>query len=217
MISLALCDDHALLRTAVGDLLSRDGLVRVALCVADGPSLLHGLAEDPTIQLVLLDLRLGSGGLREGLGLLGVLNQRWPSLPVIAVSMQDDPETVRRAMAAGARGFVGKGSPLEVLRTAVEQVAAGGRFVAPDLVASLTVVRQSGGASRAGLRLTDAEAAVLALLCEGLRATEVAARLGISRRTVSARKARVMEKLQVSSHGDLLSLCADWRTGSGSP
>jgi DNA-binding NarL/FixJ family response regulator len=211
MISLALCDDHVMLRTAVGELLSRDGQVRVALSVADATALLDGLAADPTIGLVLLDLRLGAGGLREGLGLIRLLRQRRPELPVIALSMQDDPETVRRAFEAGARGFVGKSSPLEVLRTAVAHVLAGGRFVAPDLVTALTVAHQCGGGSLAGLRLSELESRVLSLLCDGHRGADIARSLGVSERTVTAHRSRIMQKLQVDTQADLLSLCEEWR------
>lgn len=214
MIQIALCDDHDLVRTALADLLARDGGIRTALSVADGPSLLEGLEKDVRVDVIVLDLRLGGGGIAEGLGLIRRLRARWPHVGVLVVSMQEDPETVRRAIEAGALGFVGKGSAFDVLREAVVRVASGRTFVAPELAASLTLAqRPPGGGPRAGLRLTERESQVLQRLCEGLRAADIASELGIHLRTVSTCKARLMEKLQVADGAELLALCRQWRTG----
>lgn len=155
-----------------------------------------------------------TGGIAEGIGLVRLLCSRWPRIAVLVVSMQEDPETVRRALDAGARGFVGKGSAFEVLREGVLRVADGRPFVAPELAASLTLAEPPpGGGPLGGLRLTDRETRVLQMLCDGRRAADIAADLGIGLRTVGACKARLMEKLQVADRAELTALCRQWRTG----
>lgn len=111
---------------------------------------------------------------------------------VIVYSERSDSTFAHQALAAGARGFVLKGGPLEDLVRAVRVVGAGGTFVDAELV-------PAGAKGGAGPSLTAREREVLELLADGMRNEEVADVLSISSLTVSTHVKHAMEKLDASS------------------
>lgn len=145
------------------------------------------LAEPP--MLVLLDIQLqGVNGL-EGLGLL---KQRWPTVPVIMLSSAVEPETVRLALSRGAAAFVSKADTAQKIITLIQQVLAG--ELPPGTPA----------ADAGKPRLTPRQCEVLDLLSEGLSNKAIARRLDLSEFTVRAHVQAVLGLLGVSSRSQAL-------------
>jgi DNA-binding NarL/FixJ family response regulator len=171
--------------------------------------LLEQLGGEVAIDVLLLDLSLGRDGVTEGLRTIEQVAARRPDLPVLAVSMHDEPEIVRRTLQAGARGYVTKDSSIDVLQEAILQVVQGRRFLDPNLVEPVVTrspppPRQSWDAP-----LTPREREVLQMISGGQRLRDIAVMLGLSVKTVSTHKMRLMQKLDVGNNADLIRFCVE--------
>ncbi len=195
-------DDHALFRVGLLHVpAALDPEVRI-LEAGSGPDVLAAAREHPDLDLVLLDLDLGAA---RGLDVLGELRRHDPSLPVVIVSADDDPASMRAALDAGAAGFVPKSSQGGVLLGALRLVLAGGVYVPPEMLrAPARAVEEREPASprrrrrRAG-PLTRRQEEVLELLARGLTNREICGVLGIAEGTVKAHLAAIFEALDVTN------------------
>jgi len=154
------------------------------------------------IDLLLLDLMLPGTG---GLALLGALRKRYPAMPVLIISALDDAETVRRALSAGAAGFVSKASSTDVLLDAVRAVLAGGSVIPPQLDDMLS--RRGARNSRdIGKRMgvTAAQMRVLELLVEGKTNREISEVIGVTEGTVKIHVSAIFKALQVTNRSQAM-------------
>lgn len=143
-----------------------------------------GLTDRAAVDVLLLDIRLGTG---SGLGLLAP----GADLPaVIVLTAYDYPQYAEAALRLGAAGFVLKTAPVSELVDAVRRVAAGGLAFA---------VRPGQGA----VRLTPREHEVVRLVAEGRSNDEIGAELGIGAKTVETHLARLFERIGVASRTEL--------------
>ena len=201
-MKILVCDDHALFRVGLLHVpAALDPEVRI-LEAGSGPDVLAAAREHPDLDLVLLDLDLGAA---RGLDVLGELRRHDPSLPVVIVSADDDPASMRAALDAGAAGFVPKSSRGGVLLGALRLVLAGGVYVPPEMLrAPARAVEEREPASprrrrrRAG-PLTRRQEEVLELLARGLTNREICGVLGIAEGTVKAHLAAIFEALDVTN------------------
>lgn len=201
-IRVLLADDHPLVRLGIQAMLARRANIRVvaeAACGQEAVTLACTLKPD----IALLDINMP--GL-SGLGAAKELRKRLPSCRVIILSMHEDREYARQAVAAGAKGYIQKDAAPEALRAAIEAVHAG-RTVFSDAAsrALLTDIVGAGG------RMSDADAdgltarerEVLIAIAEGASNKEIAARLKIGVRTVETHRERVMRKLDIRTAAGL--------------
>lgn len=199
MTKILIVEDHALVREAMAQSLSR--LEPGVECVeaATGDEALAVLEARPDLDLAVIDLMLPDV---NGFALLGILGKRFPALPAIVVSAMDDDASVRRALKAGASGFVSKASSGEVLLRAVREVLDGG---VPTPVRSASGAAPADGkapAERFGL--TTAQARVLELLAGGRSNREIAELLGLTEGTVKVHMTAIYRALGVSSRSQAL-------------
>jgi len=179
---VVLIEDHTIVRQGIAALLSTAPDVEVVGEAGDGRAGLDAV-ERLKPDVVLCDLAL------PGLGGLEVMRQlaERPDPPAcLVLSMYHDSVWVQRAIDAGAKGYVLKGSAVKDLVLAIRIVASGGQYLSP-------------GAKRAAEteELSPREREVLTLLAEGHTSKEIGSILGISPRTAEHHRARVMEKLQI--------------------
>ena len=118
--------------------------------------------------------------------------------------MQDDPRYVREAFAAGASGYVLKEAVDSEVVHAVREVAAGGRYVNPELGARLAAADARARAEEEADPLSDREREVLRLLALGHTNQEIAKQLYISVRTAESHRAHIMQKLRLGSRAELV-------------
>jgi DNA-binding NarL/FixJ family response regulator len=147
--------------------------------------------------VVLLDLVLPR---RSGNDAIPELLKASPSAKVLVVSSQTQPTSVRRAIGAGARGFVPKRSSDKELIAAIRRVTAGERYVEPDLGARLVV----DDSSPELVVLSERERDVLPLLALGYTNQEIGKRLYVSVRTVDSHRASIMRKLGLETRAELV-------------
>ena len=199
VIRILLVDDHAVLRSA---LRTRMAAERDCAVVGEAASTEEAVAVTGALKpdVVLLDLLLPSRG---GCEAIPDLLKRSPASRILVMSSQAAPSSVRRALSAGARGYVSKCAGEQELFAAIRQVAAGESYVEPKLGARL-VVDTSVSASEP---LSDRERDVMQLIALGYSNQEIAKRLFISARTVDSHRANIMLKAGLQSRAELV-LCA---------
>jgi two-component system response regulator NreC len=140
----------------------------------------------------------------NGLDVVPTLLHERPETKVLMLSMQDDPQYVRQAFAAGASGYVLKEAADTEVVAAVREVARGGRYVNPELGARLVGAETDERRHAEEDPLSDREREVLRLLALGHTNQEIAKQLFISVRTAETHRAHIMQKLRLSSRAELV-------------
>lgn len=190
---LLLADDHPLFRQAMRQTLQQAwpdvGFVEAGTVSA----MVAMLQQDAGVDLVLLDLSMPGA---RGLSSLVWLRGECPQLPVLVVSSNDHPRTIRRTQQFGAAGFLSKSAPVEDVVEAVRTVLDGGTWFPP-----LTVERSDADAKLASqlAQLTPQQVRVLMCLADGLLNKQIAHVLGLAENTVKVHVTAVLKKLDCHS------------------
>jgi DNA-binding NarL/FixJ family response regulator len=201
MIQLLLVDDHALVREGLKQLFALTSDIVIAAEAINGSQLLEAL-QTQRFDVVLLDITMPG---ISGPDLIARVKAREDAPPVLILSMHNEPQIARRALAAGAAGYITKDNNPEVLLAAVRKVASGGRFIDPVLAQSIALeITQPGNPRSPHEHLTDRELQIFTLLARGTSVNDIAEQLAISNKTVSTHKARLMEKMDLASNADLV-------------
>ena len=172
MISILIADDETLIRTALAALLNLEGDLSIAAQATTGDEAV-ALARHHQPDVALLDLQMP--GL-DGISVAEALRQTLPGCASIIITSHGRPGHLKRALAAGARGFLPKTTSADLLATAIRAVHAGGRYIDADLAAEAI----SAGNSP----LTPREADVLELAADALSVNDIARRVSLSPGTV---------------------------------
>lgn len=195
-IRVFIADDHALMREALRRLLDISNVVVVGEA-DNGTDTLRQL-DRLDVDLLLLDMCMP--GCR-GEELVARIHGCHPQLPILVVSMYGEAWVARAALLAGATGYVAKGSEPSVLLTAVGETAHGRRFV-DTAVGGNDLAANSPPSGE--WPLAHREFQILRMIAGGMRLNDIAARLGISDKTVSSHKRRLMAKMGFTSDADII-------------
>ena len=194
-----LADDHRLVAEGLKSLLAPDfDLVGV---VEDGRSLLEA-ARVLKPDVIVADIAMPQ---LNGIEALVQLRQEGDRVPVVFLTMHRDVAYARRALDAGAAGFVLKHSAPAELVTAIQAALDGKTYLPPQLAGEVLESMKAGPERAADpvASLTPRQRQVLQLLAEGRSAKEIAARLAISARTVEFHKYQIMESLGLHTNAEL--------------
>ncbi len=193
VIRVVVVDDHALHRDGTRQILQAHPDLEV-VGEADSGEVALALVNQLRPDVVLLDIRLPG---INGIEVTRRLTRDHPNVRVLMVSAYDEDEYVRGSLEAGAAGYLRKTAPGKELVQAVRAVAGGASVFQSGLAARLLV--SSREPDRGPTDLSERELAVLRLLMTGLHNREIAARLGISTRTVDRHCDNIYAKLGVGS------------------
>jgi len=196
MIKLFIVDDHAMFRSGLIRVLSDVSEISVTGEAANGDELLVLLKNDRP-DLIILDISLPG---KSGIALIEEIHRDYGDIPVLILSMHDEPATVRSAFKMGAQGFITKTSDFDILVEAIETCCRRQTYVAPSLAVGLALFENNNAAPSPGKsNLTKREIQILNLILKGKTLTQIGEQLGLSRKTVSAHKANIKLKLGVTS------------------
>jgi two-component system response regulator DesR len=197
MITVLLADDETLIRDALASLLALEEGIEVVAVAAAGPEALAA-ARRHRPDVALLDLQMP--GL-DGIAVAEQLQTEMPDTACVIVTSHARPGYLKTALAAGVRGFLPKTVSAKVLTSVITTVAAGGRYVDPQLAAEAIGAGDSP--------LSPREADVLALAADGSPADEIAARASLSVGTVRNYLSAAVTKLGVANRHEATRLARD--------
>jgi two-component system, NarL family, invasion response regulator UvrY len=198
-VSVLLVDDHAVVREGYSRLLERHGDIKVIGEAGDAATA-HSLfcCLDP--QIVVMDISMpGTSGIEAMRRMLLYK----PDARVLVFSMHEDVIFVRRALQAGAFGYVTKASAPNVLVQAIHTIASGKRYLSPEIAQKLALRDMATDKDAAG-SLSAREFEVLRLLTQGQSIREIAQSLGINVKTVANHQSVIKQKLGAESAIQLL-------------
>jgi DNA-binding NarL/FixJ family response regulator len=193
-LTVLLVDDHPVVRSGYRRLLEQAGGIRI-VAEADDAEQAYTLYCDLAPDLTLTDLSMPGAG---GLELIRRLRARNAQACVLVVSMHDSQALVRRALDAGALGFVSKSAAPDGLVAAVRAVAEGQRHLGPGLAPDAPQ-GEAAREAQALAQLTEREFALFRLLAQGHSVAECAGILKLSTKTLSNYQTQVKDKLGVAT------------------
>lgn len=197
MIRLLICDDHAIVRQGLRQILADAPDIAVGAEAGDGPAAIHCLRRGG-IDVVLLDIALPG---RDGLDVLRQIHQEFPRLPVLIVSTYPEKQYALRCLRLGAAGYLNKGADPAEMLAAVRKVAQGGLFVSPTVAETLATAMRRDTDRPPHELLSPREYQVFLHIAAGKSLSDIAAQLSLSLSTVSTYRARIMEK--IDTHNDV--------------
>jgi DNA-binding NarL/FixJ family response regulator len=200
VIRLVIADDHAIVRGGLKQIFALVPDFDVVGEAVNGSEVLACLRLEP-FDLLLLDLNMPG---ISGADLINRVKAHRKDLPVLVLSMHNDPQVAARMLRAGASGYITKDCEPDILMAAIRKVAANGRYIAPDLAEKMVFDVTSTGQRPPHSLLSNREFEVFRLLVSGKSVNQIATQLAISNKTVSTHKVRLMEKTNLSNMADLL-------------
>ena len=200
MIRLLIADDHPLVRAGVHQLVGEEPDIQVVGEAVDGNDLLTRLPHTPA-DVVILDVTMPGPGF---LPLLGRLKHDHPAVRVLVVSVHPEGNMALGSLQAGAAGYVNKTRTGAELVAAIRKVHAGGTYVTPSLAERIAAELTAGHVPHPRDGLSVREHEVLRLLGAGKSNKEVAAMAGVSPKTISTYRARILRKLRLRTNADLV-------------
>lgn len=211
---IVLVDDHPFMRMGLAQFINAQNDMVVCGEAAE-PHEAMGVVENCRPDLILTDLNLPGKG---GLELIKDLRAMYPRIPILVVSMHDEPHYAPRVLRAGARGYVMKSESVVRLAGAIREVLRG-KMVVSERLASLILEIYSGKSGDKPevpeARLSDREMEVLALIGSAVGTRAIASRLNISMKTVEAHRGNIKRKLGLDSSPELVRYAICWMEESG--
>ena len=199
MVRILIVDNQAIVRRGLKEILARE-FENVICDEAEDTQHALGRVQKHDWDLVILDIALRG---RSGLDVLTDLKRRRPELPVLVLSMYPEEEFGKRSLKAGASGYLNKEGAPEELIAAIRKVLSGGVYVSPRLAESLTLDLHRGARLPHEI-LSDREFEVLRLLAAGKTVSRIAEELHLSVPTVSTYRARLLEKMNLTTTAQLI-------------
>ena len=204
-----LADDHRLVVEACVTLLEPE--CEVVGVVTDGRALLpEAIAQRPDV--IVLDIGMP---LLNGLDAGRQLKQSMPGLRLIFLTMNEDPDIAKEALALGASGFLLKTSAARELPEAIRTAMRGDTYVTSRASQRMVESFVQGGDRSSGGELTSRQREVLQLLAEGFTMKEAAGVLRVTARTVAFHKYRVMQQFRLKTNAELIQFAIDQRLTLG--
>jgi two-component system invasion response regulator UvrY len=197
---IAVADDHQIIRRGLQLIVARRPGWSIAAEAEDAEQLLEAVRRDG-YDVLVMDLRLRDC---STLGLLEQIRRERPGLPVLILTSQPEDQYAVPALRAGARGYILKDATADEILDAIARVAAGRTWVSERVTELLAQGVSSSSIAPLHERLSARELDVFVRLARGETVGEIAASLGVSIKTVSTYRTRIMEKTGFRSNADIV-------------
>ena len=199
MIRILIADDHAIVRAGLKQFIASEKDMVVSGEAADGMETLACVRKGEC-DIVLLDISMPG---KNGIDTLRQLKRSRPDLPVLILSAYSEQQFAVSLLRAGASGYISKESASEQLVTAIRTVIGGGKYVSPSVAQVLVSDLSSETDKPLHATLSKREFQIFYRLASGESVSRIAEELFLSVKTVSTYRARILEKMQMSSNADL--------------
>ena len=200
MIRVVIADDHTILREGLRQLLGAAADIAVVAEAADGHEVMARVRSDE-FDLLLLDMSMPG---KSGIELIKQVHAEKPKVKILVLSMHEEQQYAVRAIRAGASGYLTKESASRQLVDAIRKIAAGGAFISAEVAQQLALGAMPGAQGPLHAALSDREYQVFMLIAEGKSVSDIAGQLNLSVKTVSTHKANVLQKMNMTTTGELI-------------
>ncbi len=200
MIRIVVADDHTIVREGLKQLLAAAGDLEVVGEAQDGFEVIKRVRE-AEFDLLLLDMSMPG---KSGIELIKQVRAEKPKLRILVLSMHEEHQYAVRAIRAGASGYLTKESASRQLVEAIRKVAGGGAFISSAVAEQLALGAMPDAQGPLHASLSDREFQVFRMLAEGKSVSDIAERLNLSVKTVSTHKANILQKLNMTTAGELI-------------
>ena len=198
-LRILIAEDHAIVRQGVRQLLIDRGVADDVAEAQTGTEVLTE-ASKHVFDVILLDISLPD---MNGVEVLKRLKRKQPRVPVLMFSMYREDQYAVRALKAGASGYLSKTADPALMIGAIQQVAAGRKYVSPEMAEALATYVSLDSDRMPHEKLSDREYQTLCMLASGKRLTDIALTLSLSVKTVSVYRARLLEKMKLANNAEL--------------
>lgn len=207
-------EDHPLFSKGLASLITSQGGTVVGEAANSAEAL--RIAGEGAPDLAILDLNLGD---EDGLGLLKRIKTEHPRLPVLVLSMHDERYYAERVLTAGASGYIMKAEAGNKVMEAIETVLAGKLYLSEHererLAAAVPGSGEGAAPFASAASLSDRQLQIFSLMGKGLGTLEIAAKLGISTKTIDTHKEHLKLKLRCTTAQELRQLAVEWAGRDG--
>lgn len=198
-LDILLVDDHAIVRQGIRQLLIDRSIARDVAEAETGVESIAA-ADKKNFDVILLDISLTD---MNGIEVLKRIKRKLPHTPVLMFSMYREDQYAVRALKAGAAGYLSKTVNAAQMVSAIQQVAAGRKYVSPAMAEALAEYVSFENEPLPHEKLSDREYQTLCMLASGKRLTDIANTLSLSVKTVSVYRSRLLEKMKLSNNAEL--------------
>jgi DNA-binding NarL/FixJ family response regulator len=199
MIRVLIADDHAVVRRGVRQILEAEHDIELVGEASEYSEIRRRLKETQC-DVLILDVQMPG---KNGLEVVKNLRDEVPRLAVLMLSTYPEDQYAVRALKAGARGYITKTTAPERIVEAVRTVAAGRKFISPETAEALAATVSGERVESPHTTLSDREFQILKLIASGKKLADIAAALALSPKTVSVYRARILEKMALTSNAEL--------------
>jgi DNA-binding NarL/FixJ family response regulator len=203
-IRVFIADDHPIVRQGLRRIVEADAGLTISGEAGDADSMLRSL-ESVATDIVLLDVSMPGSTFLDA---LRALREGHPTIRVLVLSVHPEDQWAVRALRAGASGYLTKDHSPDQLLDAIRRVYRGGKYVSATLAEQLASHLDVGWDNPRHELLSDREFEVMRRLGSGLTVSTIASELGLSVKTVSTYRTRVLEKMGVTTNADLVRYAA---------
>ncbi len=199
MIKILLADDHTLLRGSLKQLLEDTQYCQVVAQAGDYFEVIAAINQHK-IDVVVLDISMPG---KNGVDIVKVIKSQKPEIKVLMLSMHPEDQYAVRSLKAGASGYLTKNTAPENLVDAIQVIAAGRKYITPELAESLASSLTEEIEKPLHATLSDREFETIRMIASGKKLSQIAEEMSLSPKTVSVYRARILEKMRMKSNGEL--------------
>lgn len=202
-IRVMIVDDHDLVRHGFKSLLGASKGIDVIATASSGEEAIRFCREhEDGIDIILMDVSMpGIGGIEA----THRISKSWPQIGIIIVTVHNDGPLPKQLLNGGAKGYLTKGNGVEEMIAAIRDVYAGKHYIAKEIAQQLALSVLPGEINPLD-QLSRRETQVLMMIAQGTKTQEISHILSLSPKTISTYRARLYEKLNVSSDIEMLHL-----------
>lgn len=200
MIKVLIVDDHAIVREGLKQVLADAPDLEVTGEASSGEEALEKVRAGHW-DVVVLDISLPG---INGLVVLQQIKRQYPDLPVLVLSMYGEEQYAVRTLKAGAAGYLTKETAPQELVTAIRKVGNGGKYMSPSLMEKMVSDLATDLKKPKHETLSDREFQILCMIAAGKTLTGIGEDLGLSVKTVSTHRARMLKKMRLKSNAELI-------------
>lgn len=205
MINILIVDDHAIVREGLKTILKLETGIAVTGMAKNAAEALK-LVSSNKPDVIILDISLPG---RNGLEIIKDIKKIQPHVKIIMLSIYPEDRFAIRAFKAGASGYLTKEMAPEMIVEAIRKVSTGGKYITPAIAEKLADELNELNDKSPHERLSDREFDVMCMVGSGKSLIEIAEKLGISDRTVSTYRTRILKKMNLKNNSEIIHYVID--------